>query len=228
MTRSINPRLALLLSLLAAIGFVAWFFAINLRPGVRISFVGLESVYTDHEFIDVALFSFTNSGKVDVTLFDWKVSPSQGWVGPSRLHFFVHDADSTNAIVFRGIRELGLKPGRGQFIAIPAAHGTSNWQAQLEYNYEGLRNKFALWLGPARGGNLVPSLLRRIKTERYDSEPLPFLPQDKILSSPSARSVNLTLEGPRSGVMSTFKPIMGTNASKRLPLPSQPGAPRTQ
>ena len=200
-----------LLCALAFLGLVAWFFAINVRPGVLVSFKGLERVYTEHEFLDVALFSFTNNGKVDVTLFDWKTSPNKTWVGPSRLHFFVHDPDSTNALVYRGVRELALKPGHGEVIAVPAAHGMTNWQAQLEYNYEGLRNKLTLWLGPTRGGIFGPSVLRRIKTERYESEPLPFLPDENLLREPAPRTLSFSLEGPRSGVISTFKPIPRTN-----------------
>ena len=188
------------------------------RPRVRVVFKGIERIYADRAFVDAALFSFTNSSKLNVTVFGWKALTAPQRFGSRRVPFYLPDDDTTNSVVFQGVRERVLKPGTGVMIAVPAMRGATNWQLELDYWHQGFRNKLALWLGPAKGGKLVPSAWRQIKTERFESERLPFVPEELDITTPGHRPVNVTLPGMRLGTISS-EPRIFTNAPNRARRP---------
>ena len=203
----------------AMISLTAWFLSSSPCSGVRVAFKGIERVYTEREFMDVVLLSFANDSKVDVKIVGWKFASAPGRFESMKTVCYAHDDTTTNPIVFRGVQGMVLKPGQRESIAVPARHGITNSQVELDYAYQGLQNKLALWLGPARGGNLVPGLLRRIKTERFESERLPFLPEEPSIPISAPRPVDMTLSGMRSAVISTRQRLVSTNAV----VPFRPG-----
>jgi hypothetical protein len=186
----------------------AWFVLAPSLRGVKVSFLRMERVYTEHEFTDVALFSFTNVSPLEVSVFGGRVLPAQRTL--RGMPFCVHDYDTTNQLMFRTVREIQLKPKKGEVIAVPAAHGSTNWVVELNYSYEGFRNKLAYWLGPTKGGILVPPTLRRVKIESYQSAAMPFLPEELTIRSPRP-NIGLTLSGPHSGISSSVRFMALTN-----------------
>jgi hypothetical protein len=210
-------RLLLLLVVFAIISLVILFLSASPFSGVHVTFKGIERIYAERGFMDAVLLSFVNDSKVDVKIVGWKFASAPGRFEHMKTVCYAHDDTTTNPIVFRGVQGMVLKPGQLESIAVPARHGITNSQVELDYAYEGVRNKFALWLGPARGGNLVPSLLRRVKTERFESERLPFVPEEPSVVH-SGQEVGMSFSPMRSGVLSTRQRMVSTNAL----VPSRP------
>ena len=62
-------------------------------------------------------------------------------------------------------RSKSLLPGTGAIIAVRSRPVHTTLVVSFHYTSEGFRFRLARWLGPTRGGKLVPALLRTVPME---------------------------------------------------------------
>src|SRR3954451_18963112 len=122
------------------IALIAWSLSSSPCSGVRVAFKGIERVYTEREFMDVVLLSFANDSKVDVKIVGWKFVSAPGRFESMKTVCYAHDDTTTNPIVFRGVQGMVLKAGQRESIAVPARHGITNSEVELDYAYKGIQN----------------------------------------------------------------------------------------
>src|SRR5690242_13452221 len=98
-------RLLIIFLGFSAISAVAWFLLKPSLNGVKVSFLRTDRIYTEHEFTDVALLSFTNTSGIEVTVFGSRVLTTQSMLRGRSLPLCIHDDFTTNQLVFRTVRE---------------------------------------------------------------------------------------------------------------------------
>jgi hypothetical protein len=199
---------------LASLAAIAFCFLARPSEKVIVTYKGIDRIYADGEFKDVALFSFTNRSRLIVDRYIGTVRTRSQAAFGKHIPTYTHDEAATNQLMFRSTHAVQLKPGTGEILALPVIRGTNEWRVEFLYSYEGLRYKLAMWFGPAKGGALVPGWLRVFPVSSFESTWLQPLPEE-----PGAIRAHAELKPLHTGVRSFVQYRSRTNS---VPIKSKP------
>jgi hypothetical protein len=192
----------------------AWFFLAKSSNDVSLVFKGIERVYAEHQFQEVALFSFTNYSRLAVDRYIANVRLRNSGSRIKAGATYVQDDATTNQLIFRAAHSVQLRPGSGEILAIPAVHGSNEWRVELDYSFQSLRYKLASWLGSAKARGFAPEVLRSFPMHSFQSDWLQPLPEEPGFTR---QSTGFKLQHTRT--RSAFRYLPATNMP---PLNSKP------